>query len=238
MERRPRLVINCISFNDVDRAETDPAAANAVNATGAQAVAQACARIGSQLIHLSTDFVFEGAAGRPFREDDPPRPLSAYAKSKLLGERLVAESLPGSLIVRTAWLFGPGRPTFVDKVLALARTQGRVQVVEDQVGSPTYSRHLAAALIKLAQGWTVGVLHVVNSGQASRLEMARLALSLCGLDPMLAQPISSAQLGRPAPRPAYSVLDAGQAARILGAPLPPWDRALASYLQEMKEAKP
>lgn len=235
VERGPRLVINCIGYTDVDRAEADPAPAFAVNATGAQVVAGACAEIAAQLIHVSTDFVFDGSLRRPYREDDPPRPLSAYARSKLLGEELVRETLPGALIVRTAWLFGPGRETFVDKVLARARSGEPVPVVSDQVGSPTLSRDLARAMLKLAANWVGGVLHLVNSGQASRLEMARRALEIRGLDPELAQPISTAQLGRPAPRPAYGVLDAGRATRLLGGPLPPWQEALTRYLHEIKE---
>ncbi len=235
VERRPSLVINCIGFTDVDRAEAEPLAAYAVNATGAQAVAQACAQAGAQLIHVSTDFVFDGRAERPYREDDPPAPLSKYGYSKLLGERLVLKALPGALVVRTAWLFGPGRPTFVEAILAQARSGRQLRVVSDQVGSPTYTRDLARALLTLARRWVGGVLNVVNSGQASRYDMARSILSLAGLDPQVVKPISSAELGRPAQRPAYSVLDNSRACQVLGEPLPPWTQALERHMTGSKE---
>lgn len=235
-ERRPRLVFNCAGFNDVDGAEVRPDLAQAVNAQGAQAVAQACADIGAHLVQLSTDFIFDGRSVRPYREDDPPGPLSAYARSKLDGERLVMAALPGALIVRTAWLFGAGRVNFVDKVLAQGRRGEPFPVVGDQVGSPTYAPDLAEALLDLGRRWVAGVLHVVNEGQASRLEMARFCLGTAGMDPHLAQPISSAELGLPAPRPAYSVLDAGRAARLRGRPLPDWRDCIGRYLTLKEQA--
>jgi dTDP-4-dehydrorhamnose reductase len=238
-ERRPRLVFNCAAFTDVDGAEVRPDLAMAVNALGAQAVAQACAEAGAHLVHLSTDYVFDGQAGRdgrPYREDDPPAPLSAYGRSKLAGERLVCAALPGALIVRTAWLFGPGRVNFVDKVVAQGRRGGPFPVVEDEVGSPTYAPDLAEALLELGRRWLAGVLHLVNEGQASRLEMARFCLAAAGLDPELAQPITSAELGLPAARPAYSVLDAGAAARLRGKTLPDWRDGVRRYLTSKEQA--
>lgn len=237
-ETRPGLVINCIGFTDVEQAEAKPGLAMAVNARGAQAVARACAQAGAHLLHVSTDFVFDGQAARPYREDDPAAPLSAYGRSKLEGERLVLAELPGTLMVRSAWLFGPGRVNFVDKVLERGRLGRPFPVVDDQVGSPTYTSDLAQALLSLGRRWLGGVLHVVNQGQASRLELARQALELAGLDPALAQPASSAQAGGQARRPAYSVLDAGRAALALGAPLPPWRDALRRYLCPEEEERP
>lgn len=237
LERRPRLVINCIGYTNVDRAESEPELAMAVNAHGAQAVARACLEAGAHLIHISTDYVFDGRASRPYREDDPPAPLSVYGRSKLAGERLVQQALPGALVVRTAWLFGPGRGNFVDKVLAKARQGGPVKVVSQEVGSPTYAPDLAPALLELGLRWVGGVLHVVNEGQASRLELARQSLALAGLDPGLVEPIGSAELGLPAARPAYSVLDAGRAASVRGRRLPTWQEALARYLARTQEDK-
>jgi dTDP-4-dehydrorhamnose reductase len=234
-EGRPRLVFNCLGYTDVEKAEDEPAQAEAVNGQGARAVARACAEAGAHLVHLSTDFVFDGLGRRPYREDDPPAPLSAYGRSKLTGERLVLAELPGALIVRSAWLFGPGRPGFVDKVIAKGRLGQAFPVVADQVGSPTYTADLAQALLDLGGRWIGGVLHVVNQGQASRHQLAQEALELAGLDPRLALPAVSSQAGGRARRPAYSVLDAGRAARVLGAPLPLWQEALARYVAGKRE---
>ena len=232
-EIHPSIVINCAGYTDVDRAESEPELALAVNGAGAGAVAQACAEVGAHLVHISTDYVFDGRARRPYGENASPRPLSAYGRSKLEGERQVRAALAGALIVRSAWLFGPGRPGFVDKVLARARRGQEVRVVTDQVGSPTYTRDLARALVELARRRVSGLVHLVNQGQASRFELARQCLRLAGLDPELVRPVTTAEMGPvPAPRPAYSVLEGRRAARLLGAPLPTWLDALRRYLAE------
>ncbi len=230
LSRAPRLVFNCAGYTDVDGAESRSELAMAVNAAGAQAVALACAEAGAHLVHISTDYVFDGKSGRPYREDDPPAPLSAYGRSKLEGERLVRQTLPGCLIVRSAWLFGPGRSNFVEKVVAKGRLGEPFAVVADEVGSPTYAPDLAEAVLDLGRSWTGGVLHVVNQGQASRLELARASLELAGIDPGLIRPVTSAELGLAASRPAYSVLEAGGAARLRGGPLPDWRDALRRYI--------
>jgi dTDP-4-dehydrorhamnose reductase len=230
LELGPRLVVNCAGYTAVDRAESEPELARAVNAAGAGRVAEACARAGSALVHLSTDFVFDGNSRRPYREDDPPGPVNAYGRSKLEGERLVLAAHPGALVVRTAWLFGPGRADFVDKVLAQARAGGRLRVVEDQIGSPTYSRDLAAEVLALADKGVSGVVHAANSGRASRLELARRALELSGLDPELARPVASRELNLPAARPAFAVLDTRRLARLAGGPPPTWLDALRRHL--------
>jgi dTDP-4-dehydrorhamnose reductase len=224
------VVINCAGYTAVDQAEAEPELAWAVNAEGAEAVARACAQAGAHLVHLSTDYVFDGRGRRPYREDDPPAPLSAYGRSKLAGEERVRRVLPGALIVRSAWLFGPGRADFVDKVLARARQGRRVRVVADQVGSPTYTVDLARALVELGRRRVGGVLHVVNAGQASRYELARQAVRLAGLEVELVEPVSSREYVLPAARPAYSVLDSRRAARLLGGPLPTWLDALRRHL--------
>jgi dTDP-4-dehydrorhamnose reductase len=230
LELRPRLVINCAGYTAVDRAEAEPKLAQAVNAAGAGRVAEACARAGSALVHVSTDFVFDGKGRRPYRETDQPAPLGAYGRSKLEGERLVLAALPSALVVRTAWLFGPGRPDFVDKVVERAKSGGELRVVWDQVGSPTYTRDMARELLALADKGVGGVVHVVNSGRASRLELARRALELIGLDPETARPAETAELGLAASRPAYSVLDTRRLARLTGGPPPSWLDALRRHL--------
>lgn len=224
------LVVNCAGYTDVDRAEAEPELAMAANAQGAGAVARLCARFDAHLVHLSTDYVFDGRAERPYSEDDPAEPLSAYGRSKLMGEQMVKEAHPGALVVRSAWLFGPGRDNFVSKVLAAARAGRPLKVVRDQVGSPTYTRDLAPALIALGQRRVRGLVHLVNRGQASRYELARQTLALAGLDPEAVQAIATAELGGAARRPAWSVLETRRAARLLGAPLPGWLDALGRYI--------
>lgn len=230
-----RLVINCAGYTDVDRAESEPEAALAANTQGAGAVARLCARHGVRLVHVSTDYVFDGQARRPYREDDPARPLSVYGRSKLEGERLVREHLPAALIVRSAWLFGPGRANFVTKVLDQARTGRAFAVVDDQVGSPTYTIDLALAIVTLGRRGASGLLHLVNAGQASRFELARQALAIAGLDPELVRPTTTAALAGPAARPTWSVLDGRRASRLLGQPQPTWLDALRRYLLSPEE---
>lgn len=226
----PDLVINCAGYTDVDRAEAEPRAAMAVNRDGAGEAARVCAALGAHLVHMSTDYVFDGRSKRPYREDDPPRPISAYGRSKLEGERAVRAACPGALIVRSAWLFGPGRPGFVDQVLARARAGEPLRVVSDQTGSPTYTEDLAPALVNLARRRVSGLVHLVNTGLASRLELARQCLRLTGMDPDLARPILTADLGPAAARPAFSALECRRAARLLGGPPPTWLDALGRYL--------
>jgi dTDP-4-dehydrorhamnose reductase len=230
------LVINCIGYNDVDRAESEPDLARAVNALGPEALAKTCADYGVYLVQLSSDFVFSGPAQRPWRENDPVNPVSVYARSKLEGESRVLTVLPAALVVRSAWLFGPGRPGFVQKVLAQAQSGEPVPVVTDETGSPTYSPDLARALLTLARKRVSGILHVVNTGQASRFELARQSLRLAGMDPDLVQPVTAAEMGRPAARPSYSVLDTRRLARVMGEALPSWLDALGRFLSPKREA--
>lgn len=232
---RSGLVINCVGYTGVDRAESEPQAAMAVNAAGAGRLAAACARTGKHLVHLSTDYVFDGLKETPYREDDPAEPLSAYGRSKLEGERLVQKALPSALVVRSAWLFGHGKASFVDKVIAQAQSGGEAKVVSDEVGCPTYAADLAGALISLARRRVPGLLHVANLGRASRFELARQAVRLAGLDPDGVLPITARELGRPAPRPAYSVLETRRFARLQGGPLPRWLDALERYLAPKRE---
>lgn len=235
LEAKSQLVINCAGYTDVDGAQAHPEAAMAVNAAGVEAVAQACAAAGKHLLHVSTDYVFDGAKGAPYREDDPPAPLSVYGRSKLEGEIRARKALPGVLIVRSAWLFGSGRPSFVDKVIGRVRSGKEARVVTDQVGSPTYAADLAEALIWLSRRRVGGLLHVVNSGRASRYELARQAVRLAGLDQDMVKPVASAEYKRPAPRPANSVLETRRFARLHGGALPPWLDALGRYLGPGRE---
>jgi dTDP-4-dehydrorhamnose reductase len=224
-DARPDAVINCAAYTNVDGAEADEAAATAINGDGAGHVAAAAAEHGAHIVHVSTDYVFAGDATEPYREDAPTGPRTAYGRSKLAGERRVAAAGPHA-IVRTAWLFGPHGPNFVDTMLRLGAERDELSVVDDQVGCPTYAGHLAAALVEIAQARTPGVLHVAGGGSCTWYDLARATFARAGLA-VTVHPCTTADFPRPAPRPAYSVL--GSTRR--DAPvLPPWQDGLAAHL--------
>lgn len=231
---RPNVVINAAAFNDVDGAESDPASAMAVNAAGPSHLARACRQRGALLVHVSTDYVFDGAKREPYREEDCPRPLSVYGVSKLAGCLLVAAADGPHLIVRTSGVFGPGGNrvkggSFVERIVGRARAGQPLRVVGDQVFSPTYAPDLAEALVVLVDRGARGLLHVTNSGSCSWHQLAVAALEVAGVRASVEE-IRSRDLGAPARRPAYSVL-ANDRARAAGlAPLRPWRDALAEFL--------
>jgi dTDP-4-dehydrorhamnose reductase len=230
----PDVVVNAAAFTYVDRCETERETARAVNAVGPGALAGACAERGVRFVHLSTDYVFPGDGGRPLREDDPPAPRSVYGATKLEGEARVCAACADALVVRTCWLFGPGR-NFVQAMVeqAAARRAGRdatpLRVVDDQRGSPTYSGHLAEGLVGLVEGGARGVYHLANRGVATWWDLAREALDRGGFSEIVIEPVRTSEFSRPAPRPAYSVLDVSKA-EGLGVRLPPWREAVAAYL--------
>jgi len=236
---RPELVINCAAYTAVDACETDEAAAVRVNATGAGLVARAAAEANARLIHLSTDYVFSGSASTPYREDQPPGPpeqLTAYGRSKLLGEREVLSAHPAAVIVRTAWLYGPDGPGFPQAILRKAVQEGRLRVVNDQRGSPTYAPDLAAALVTLAgHPEAEGVFHITNAGECTWHDFAVELVRRAGLDvPVI--PVTTAEFPRPARRPAYSVLDNRRYNELAGRPLRAWREAAAEFLREHGDA--
>ena len=223
--------MNCAGWTDVDGAEAEEADAAAVNHRGAGFVARASAAAGARLVHVSTDYVFDGLAREPYVESSPPRPLSAYGRTKLAGEGEVMRACPEALVVRSSWLFGAGGSNFVETMLRLGAERDEVSVVEDQVGCPTWTGHLAGALIALAEGGARGIWHVAGGGACSWFDLAREVFSLAGLECRVLG-ARTADLGRPAPRPAYSVL----ASERDGAPrLPEWRAGLAAYLAERAE---
>lgn len=196
---RPDVVVNAAGWTAVDAAETDESAAFEVNAA---AVGHLAAAAGRRLIHVSTDYVFRGDGQSPYEVDDEPAPQTAYGRTKLAGERLALAA--GATVVRTAWVYGGPGPNFVDTMLALAQSRPSVDVVDDQVGSPTWVADLAAAVVAL--GPRGGLFHFVNGGQASWYELACAVFELAGHDPAHVHPVPSAAFPRPAPRPAWSVL--------------------------------
>lgn len=221
---RPRIVFNCAAYNAVDRAESEPEQAFAVNADGPRHVAAACARYGARLVHFSTNFVFDGSADRPYVETDTPAPRGVYAASKLEGERRVLETLPGALVVRTAAVFGGHRgDSFPEKILAGARQGRPLRVVGDQSVNPTSTVDLAAVALEQGEGGAGGVVHAVAAGCCAWDEFARAVLAAAGLDREVTT-ISSAELAAPAPRPANGCLGS---VRI--AALRPWQDALEEW---------
>jgi dTDP-4-dehydrorhamnose reductase len=226
--QRPDVIVNAAAFTAVDAAEVHEAEALAVNGTAVGHLAEAADAAGALLVQLSTDYVFDGECERPYREDDPVNPLSAYGRTKLEGERAAAGARR-HLVARTAWLFGEGS-NFVGAILRqLAAGREELCVVADQEGCPTYAEDLAGALLALAAGGARGTVHVVNDGSASWYELAREIVRLRGAAARVV-PVATAEFPRPARRPRRGVLDAARLSALVGAPLPPWQDALARYL--------
>jgi dTDP-4-dehydrorhamnose reductase len=224
----PDLVVNAAAYTAVDRAETEPAAAMAVNRDGAAALAGAAAAVGAPVLHVSTDYVFDGAKGTPYVESDQPAPLSAYGRTKLAGEEAVAAANKRHFIVRSAGLFGIGGRNFVDTMLRLAEVQNEVLVVRDQVGSPTYTWHLAFGIVRLIEGIEYGIHHMAGAGQCSWYEFAREIFEQAKVECKVLS-ATTEMLGRPAPRPAYSALASQREHAIV---LPVWQDGLAGYLAQ------
>jgi dTDP-4-dehydrorhamnose reductase len=227
-DARPDVVVNCAAWTNVDGAESDEAGALAVNGAGAGNVARAAAAAGAWTVHVSSDYVFDGTKRQPYVESDPVNPVSAYGRTKLAGERAVADAAPERhTTVRSSWLFGAGGPCFPATILRLAAERDELNVVEDQVGCPTFTRHLAPALVRIAERRPVGILHLAGDGSCSWYEFAREIVARAGLRCEV-KPCSTAQMPRPATRPAYSVLRSrrGDAAPVL----PQWRQGLAEYM--------
>lgn len=231
------VVINCAAYTKVDEAENDEVRAHAVNAAGAENVAHACARAGAELIHVSTDYVFSGDFGdgrpRPYDIDDLPGPLSVYGRTKLSGEFAVLAAMPDAHVVRTAWIFSGGDGgDFVATMRRKAAVDDEyVDVVADQIGSPTYVGDLVGALMEVAEGSIrEPVLHAANQGEASRFEQAQAVFELMGADAGRVRPVGTDRHPRPAPRPSYSALSGRSSEEAGLTPLRPWRDALAAAL--------
>jgi dTDP-4-dehydrorhamnose reductase len=227
-EAGPDVVVNCAAWTDVDGAESAEDAALAVNGPGAGNVARAAYAAGAWTIHVSSDYVFDGIKREPYVESDSTRPLSAYGRTKLAGELEVAMEAPGRhTVVRSSWLFGAGGPCFPATILHLAAERDELTVVDDQVGSPTFTGHLAGALLELASARLVGLVHVAGAGACSWYELARELVDARGLHCEI-RPGRTEDLGRPASRPAYSVLGSERGTEAPA--LPDWREGLEDYL--------
>ena len=227
----PDVVINCAGYTDVDGAEMAEETARHVNAEAPMWLGRACLQAGATIVHFSTDYVFDGAAGRPYREDDPVAPLGAYGRTKLAGEEAIRASGVPHLILRTQWLYGRGGRNFVDTILAGAEAGETLRVVNDQHGAPTYVRDLAvASLVAVAKGLR-GIYHAANAGSCTWYDAARTALLFANLDPKRVEPVPTAAFPRPARRPAYGILDTSRLAQA-GITLRSWEEALEAYIRK------
>jgi len=228
-EARPDAVINCAAWTKVDAAQEHEQAATTVNGAGAGHVARAAASVGAWTVHVSSDYVFDGSKRSPYLESDAIGPLSAYGRSKLAGELAVAAQAPQAhTIVRSSWLFGTGGPCFPKTMLRLAAERDELNVVDDQIGCPTFTGDLARALVPLADARTPGVLHVAAAEQCSWYEFAVATIAAAGLD-CAVHPIDTSQYPLPALRPAFSVMRSER-----GAPaLPSWRDGLRNFISEI-----
>jgi len=235
----PELILNAAAYTAVDKAETETELAFRINGAGVGALAHAAQKAEARLIHISTDYVFDGTKGHPYRPDDPPSPKSAYGKSKLEGEKAALAACQNCLILRTAWLYHEVGANFVKTMLRLMATRPEIRVVSDQVGTPTYAGSLAEALWALAETDHRGILHFTDSGVASWYDFAcaiqEEAIGMGLLEkPVPVLPISTAEYPLPAPRPVFGILDKSETWALLGKPAAHWRDNLRLMLKRMK----
>lgn len=228
---KPGAVIHCAAYTNVDGAETDVSRAYRVNAAGTRNVAAACVAVNAKLVYISTDYVFDGTLGRPYNEFDRPNPLSVYGKSKYAGERLAAHIVNKLFIIRTAWLYGDGE-NFVRTMLKLGQARDEIRVVNDQSGCPTSARDLARAIIHLLPTDHFALYHGVNNGVTTWFDFAKKIFEITGNDKIQVLPQTTAELARPAPRPAYSPLENRMLGLITNYMMPHWEDALREYLKK------
>jgi dTDP-4-dehydrorhamnose reductase len=228
---RPDWIVLSAAYTDVDGCERDPELAFAVNGTGVENVARAAQAIAARIFLVSTDYVFAGVSSRPYENDDPIAPLNVYGASKAAGEAALRNSTAAWCIGRTSWLFGVNGPSFPQRILQAAETRPELSVVNDQVGSPTYTRDLACAIRDLVRKDARGITHITNEGICSWFDFAREILLQSGRQSVPVLPITTDQSGRPARRPNYSVLSPASL-HAYGLRLRPWQEALRAFLEE------
>lgn len=238
LDSRADWVVNCAAYTQVDRAESEPGAAFSVNRDSAGRLAQAVSETGGRLLHVSTDFVFDGRQSHPYREDDQPNPLSVYGQSKLEGERAVLAALPDATVLRTAWVYGAHGHNFVKTMLRLAAEDKPLRVVSDQVGTPTWAADIAAAIRSLIDGDATGMFHYTNAGQTTWHGFATAILAEAGrlgfdVRTQSVAPIPTTDYPTPATRPAYSVLDTHKIRACLPVAVPEWRDSLKNMLKEL-----
>jgi dTDP-4-dehydrorhamnose reductase len=230
---QPEAVLHCAAWTDVDGCEGDPVRALRVNGSGAGHIASAAAALGVPVVHFSTDYVFDGSAVDPYREEDEPRPINAYGRSKLAGEVAVRDAADRHFILRTSGLFGIGGRSFPAAILDAARAGRPLDVVSDQCLAPTYAPHLADGVARVLSSDRYGTYHVTSSGRADWFTYAGAILEEAGLRGVALRPISTEASGRAAPRPAFSVLDTGRFQKTFGWTAPGWREGLREFLGEV-----
>jgi dTDP-4-dehydrorhamnose reductase len=230
-ECSPDVVINAAAYTNVDGCETDRDRCFAVNAVGVKNIALACRGKGIRIVHFSTDYIFDGRKETPYVEEDEPAPLNVYGASKLEGERFLQAFSDRWLLIRTAWLYGKNGKNFVKTILEKADAVKTLDVVDDQIGAPTYSWDLAAAVQLLVEGGHEGLFHLTNRGRCSWHEFACKIMQYAGKNDVTVRPIPSADLARPAVRPAWSVLSSRKFSEATGKTMRFWQIALQDYLE-------
>jgi len=233
---RPKIVINVAGYTDVDGCELNEEKAFAINAEGMKHVVLGAERCKAKAVYLSTDYIFDGKKKEPYLEDDPPNPLNVYGRSKWKGELYIQELARDGLIIRTQWLYGKYGKNFVTSVLRQAKEKGVLSIVNDQIGSPTYTMDLSKAISILIRYDARGIFHVVNSDFCSWYTFGQTILKLSGMVGVKVIPISSKEFGRPALRPSYSVLNTQKLKRETGMVLRPWPEALKHYLSTVRDS--
>lgn len=232
------ILINCAAYTDVEKAESEPEAAFRINSSGVRNLAEISKSFGIKLIHISTDFVFNGLKAGPYKESDEPDPVSVYGKSKLEGEKAVFENIKNCLIIRTSWLYSTTHNTFVNKIIARIRTNDQIKVVDDETGSPTYANDLAEALFHICERisktgeFKTELYHYCNAGSVSRYEYAKKIseFSKCGAEVI---PVKSNELAMKAKRPAHSSLDNSKIMTDFGLKIRKWDKALKDAVERI-----
>jgi dTDP-4-dehydrorhamnose reductase len=230
----PQIVINAAAYTNVDGCETAKDECFAVNAEAVKNIAEACRNKNIRIVHFSTDYVFNGAGSSPYKEEDVCNPINTYGASKLAGERYLQTLAQNYIIIRTAWLYGANGKNFVRTILEKAKTTPRLTVVDDQLGSPTHTKALAAAVDHLIEKNAQGIFHVTNRGSCSWYQFAVKILQEAGIDDVEVSPIKSDQLERPAKRPAYSVMSMQKFIQTTGKAMQPWQLGLQDYLESIK----
>ncbi|MDR1723705.1 MAG: dTDP-4-dehydrorhamnose reductase [Tannerella sp.] len=225
------IVVNCAAYTAVDKAEDDAETCRRVNCDAVRNIGEAAAKVGAKVIHISTDYVFDGQGSRPYREDDPINPTSAYGKSKAEGEKALQDVCSDTIIVRTAWLYSETGNNFVNTMLRLARERVKIGVVCDQRGTPTYAGDLAAAIVKIlvAQHFAPGIYHYTNAGECTWYDFACKIFNITGIDGNVS-PITTSEYYTRAARPAYSVLDKTKIRETYNVEIPAWEESLAKCL--------
>ena len=237
-QHRPNWVVNCAAYTAVDKAETEKDLAMAVNAEAAGLLAEACAALNAKLIHISTDYVFDGSSAQPYSEDAATGPINTYGISKLRGEELVLQKNPDAIIIRTSWVYSFFGNNFVKTMMRLMKERESINVVSDQVGSPTYAADLANAILRIIEnnnaGNAKGIFHYSNEGQISWYEFAQAIKELTG-SKCTVNPIPSSAYPTPAKRPQYSLLDKTRIRTAFGLDIPHWKKSLESCLNKLMQ---